>query len=303
MDYSLSILVCSYNRHFLLKECISNLIKIRRNVIPIEIIIIDDGSRKLIDENFKKYILLNDIIYKRNKKNKGLAFSRNRAINEASSKYISICDDDDFWKEPNKIKLIYEEMQRTNSDIGLGIPSANSNFKSTKYTTLQKIFKKGITPPVSYQIYKKDLVKDSNYNIKVKAGIDYDLWINLLSKNPNVVLISNCDIKTFKHKKNSSLTNSYDKRALNLINSRIIWEHKITEIYGSKFFLKFKKASIEYELWFRFLSNLSNLNFHGSIMVLYKYKNFIFFYRIYKYIGWKLFKIPLPINTNLFDFF
>ena len=152
-------------------------------------------------------------------------------------------------------------MVRTNSEIGLGIPSAYSNFQSTINTTLQKVFRKGITPPVSYQIYKKDLVKDINYNVKVKAGIDYDLWINLLNKNPNVVLINNCDIEAFKHKINSSLTNSYEKRAFNLKQSRIIWEHKITEIYGTKFFFKFKKASIEYELWFRFLSNLSNLNF------------------------------------------
>ena len=56
------------------------------------------------------------------------------------------------------------------------------------------------------------------------------LWINLLIKNPSVVLISNCDIDAFKHKKNTSLTNSYEKRALNLINSRLIWEHKIKEI-------------------------------------------------------------------------
>ena len=53
MHYSLSILVCSYNRHFLLRKCISNLIKIRENIIPIEIVVIDDGSEKKIDENFK----------------------------------------------------------------------------------------------------------------------------------------------------------------------------------------------------------------------------------------------------------
>ena len=303
MEYSLSILVCSYNRHFLLRKCISNLIKIRENIIPIEIVVIDDGSEKKIDENFKNYLISNNIIFKRNQQNRGLAYSRNRAIKEASSKYISICDDDDLWKDPNKIKLIYEEMQKTNSDIGLGIPSAYSNFKSTKYSTLQKVFRKGITPPVSYQIYKKNLVKDNNYEIKVKAGIDYDLWINLLNKNPSVVLTSNCDIDAFKHKKNFSLTNNYEKRVFNLINSRLIWEDKITEIYGAKFFLKFKKASIEYELWFRFISNLSNQNFFASIMVLFKYKNFVFFYRLYRYLGWKLFKIPLPINTHLFDFF
>ena len=104
-------------------------------------------------------------------------------------------------------------------------------------------------------------------------------------------------------KKTSHLQIITKKRAFNLINSRLIWEDKITEIYGAKFFLKFKKASIEYELWFRFLSNLSNQNFLASIMVLFKYKNFIFFYRLYRYLGWKLFKIPLPINTHLFDFF
>ena len=98
MDYSLSILVCSYNRHFLLRKCISNLIKVRNNIMPVEIIVIDDGSKHPIDENFKHYIISNNIIFKRNKSNRGLAFSRNRGISEATSQYILICDDDDFCK-------------------------------------------------------------------------------------------------------------------------------------------------------------------------------------------------------------
>ena len=47
MDYSLSVVVCSYNRYKLLRKCIAHLIKIKKEVIPIEIVVIDDGSKNL----------------------------------------------------------------------------------------------------------------------------------------------------------------------------------------------------------------------------------------------------------------
>ena len=135
------------------------------------------------------------------------------------------------------------------------------------------------------------------------AGIDFDLWINLLRFNPSLIILNNCDINSIRHKEKSSLTNNYKKRAHNLIISRSIWEGKITEIYGSDFFLKFKKASIEYELWFRFLDNLNNYNFFESLKIIFKYKISIFLFRFVRYILWKSIKISLPINSHLIEFF
>ncbi len=301
MDYSLSVIVCSYNRPKILKECISRLVKINQDIIPIEIIIIDDGSKKLINKDFQKYISLKNVIYKRNDKNEGLAFSRNRGIKEATSEYILICDDDDIYINPENIRKIYIEMIKTNSEIGIGIPTSNSSFKKKNYF-LQEVFKAGITPPVSYQIYKKKLIEKDIYNNSIKAGIDMDLWINLLKKNPKVSLIKNCDINSIKHKKNRSLTSNYEKRAKNLIISREIWESKITSIYGYEFFLKFKQASIDYELWFRFLDNLSRQNFINSIKLLSANINFIFLFRLYRYFIWKSLKIKQPVNSHLINF-
>ena len=72
----------------------------------------------------------------------------------------------------------------------------------------RKIFSAGITPQLVIKFIKALIEKDS-YNNFIKAGIDIDLWINLLKKNPKVSLLKNCDIKSFKHKPNSSLTTNY----------------------------------------------------------------------------------------------
>ena len=301
MDYSLSVVVCSYNRYKLLRKCIAHLIKIKKEVIPIEIVVIDDGSKNLVDIEFQNYLFLNKIIYKRNEQNRGLAFSRNIGIKESSSKYILICDDDDMYIKPENIKKIYLEMIQNNTDIGIGMPTSHSSFKNDKYNNLQEIFSAGITPPVSYQIYKKALIEKDAYNDCIKAGIDIDLWINLLKKNPKVSLIKNCDIKSFKHKPNSSLTTNYEKRKNNLISSRKIWEKKITEIYGDEFFLKFKKASLDYELWFVFLDNLSRNKFMTSLIILAKNFNYIFLFRLYRYFIWKFLNIKMPVNSHLIN--
>ena len=136
-------------------------------------VVIDDGSNYKLKRDFKDFIYKNNIIYKKNISNKGLAYSRNKGIKEAKTKYILICDDDDAYIKPNKLKNLYEKVIEKNLDIGIGIPTAQSTFKEGYISNLKKLFLKGITPPVSYQIYKKSILRKINYNEKIKAPISF----------------------------------------------------------------------------------------------------------------------------------
>ena len=97
MEYSLTVIICTYNRQKLLKICLESLIKIKESILPFDILVIDDGSNYKLKRDFKDFIIKNNIIYKKNTTNKGLAYSRNHGIKLAKTKYILICDDDDAY--------------------------------------------------------------------------------------------------------------------------------------------------------------------------------------------------------------
>ena len=302
MDYSLTAIICTYNRSKILKNTINSLIKIRNSFFPIEIIIIDDGSKIPFSKSFRKFLIKNKIKFKINSKNLGLAYSRNKGIKNSQTKYFLICDDDDTYENPIFLKNLFENIVKEKVDVGIGIPKAQSEFKEKQIFLLKTLFLKGITPPVSYQIYRKDML-ENYYDRRVKAGIDMDLWINLLHKNPKVLLFANCEINSVKHKENKSLTNNFTKRAINLKNSMNIWENKIIENLGSEYFLRFKEASIEYELWFRFLYSISDFKFFEALKIFLKSNLIVISYRCLRYISWKLLKIQMPINSYFINFF
>ena len=302
MDYSLTAIICTYNRPEILKTKINSLLKIRHSVFPIEIIVIDDGSKIKLSKDFRKFLIQNKIKLKINSRNLGLAYSRNKGIRESQTKYFLISDDDDIYENPTLLKKLYENVVKEKVDIGIGIPNAQSRFEEKQICSLKTIFLKGVTPPVSYQIYRKDML-ENYYDKRIKAGIDMDLWVNLLHKNPTVLLLASCEIKSVKHKENESLTKNYKKRANYLKESMNIWENKIIENLGEGYFSRFKKASIEYELWFRFLSNISDLQFFNALKIFLKSNLIEITYRCLRYVSWKLFKIKMPINSHFINFF
>jgi len=104
----ISVVVCTRNRVEYLKKCIASLIK--QSYLPKEIIIVDDSS----EENLNLYEFLKNEIYNfilnfkisslrkmnlillKNKRNFGLAYSRNLGIKVASGDVVAFQDDDSF---------------------------------------------------------------------------------------------------------------------------------------------------------------------------------------------------------------
>ncbi|MDO4307541.1 MAG: glycosyltransferase family 2 protein [Eubacteriales bacterium] len=80
--------------------------------VPLELLVIDDGSSDRTDEVLAVYQDRENFRYFRNKKNAGAAASRNRGIQEARGKYVAFLDADDWWGE-GKLKHQLEVLQKT----------------------------------------------------------------------------------------------------------------------------------------------------------------------------------------------
>ncbi len=79
--------------------------------VPLEILVINDRSRDDLDAFMKKYEKYPQIRYLKNKKNMGVAKTRNRGVALARGKYIAFLDSDDIWapgKLKKQLKLIEE---------------------------------------------------------------------------------------------------------------------------------------------------------------------------------------------------
>lgn len=93
-----SIIITCYNREKLISRCIRSALHQKNiNRYEYEIIVVDDFSADRSLEKIDEFDSLIRII--KNKKNYGLAFSRNVGLKKAKGKYVVMLDSDDFLAE------------------------------------------------------------------------------------------------------------------------------------------------------------------------------------------------------------
>ena len=70
-----------------------------RQNVPLELLVIDDGSTDQTVEILSAYQDRPDFRYLKNAQNIGAAASRNRGVHEAHGQYIAFLDADDWWED------------------------------------------------------------------------------------------------------------------------------------------------------------------------------------------------------------
>ena len=95
MEELVSIVMPSYNTAKYIEESIKSVLEQTHS--NWELIIVDDCSTDNTDEIIEKYLCDSRIRYLKNEKNSGAAVSRNRALREATGKWVAFLDSDDTW--------------------------------------------------------------------------------------------------------------------------------------------------------------------------------------------------------------
>ena len=190
MNSLVSVIMPYYNKKNYFLESINSALK--QTYINLEILIIYDDENKNDLEHIKNCIK-NDtrvkIIF--NDNNKGVSYSRNKAISIAQGKYIAFLDCDDYW-ETNKIEVQLYFMLNYGYDFShTTYQIINYNGKivgkirareKLKYKELLKSCDIGL----SSVILKRKLLGDMKFpDLKTKE--DFVLWLNLAKKLVNLV--------------------------------------------------------------------------------------------------------------------
>lgn len=160
MQSEISIIIPVYNREEYLKKCLDSVVC--QTLKDIEIICINDGStdgsQAILEEYSKKDVRIKLIT----QENKGIAQARNIGIKEASARYITFVDSDD-WLEPDTLELALNAMA---DDIDLVSWGINIVFQ-------QKVSESSLKGAFEYYRIKhsgnvlldKDIISEMNVNL------------------------------------------------------------------------------------------------------------------------------------------
>lgn len=151
-----------------------------------ELIIIDDENSIKSKKTLSKFKRQNIKILT-NKKNIGVASSRNKGIKIAKGQYIAFLDSDDWWSS-NKLRFQIKLLKQKNVKATYTSYQAVKNgkilytVKSKKILNFQDIVKANPICCSSVIIEKNLLLKNKFNNLRTKE--DYELWLRISKKIP-----------------------------------------------------------------------------------------------------------------------
>ena len=205
----ISVILTYYKKKQYIKKCLDSIINQTYRNFEV-ILVYDDNVKedlKYIKKISKKISKLKIIV---NKKNIGVAKSRNIALKKSKGKYIAFLDCDDYWQK-NKLKeqikvmatkklffthtsyLIVDEKEKK-----IGKSEAK---KTLTYNDLLKSCDIGL----STVVFHRKLLKIGNFPI-IKTKEDYALWLSFAKNNIHIVGI-NKYYSSWRKNKNSLSSN------------------------------------------------------------------------------------------------
>lgn len=219
-DILVSVIMCVYNtpEDYLIESVLSILNQTHGNF---ELIIVDDCS----DYNLFEKPIFNDnrIIFLKNDKNYGPAYSRNKALSISKGTYIAIMDSDDI-SLPTRLEEQVAFLENNRSVVACGtwyqhIGAKNNIVKKViddnEYYRCCLLFGNNPTLINPSVMIRKDVLERNNitYDDDLRFGEDYKMWVQL-SKLGIVTNLKKVLIQYRIHEKQVTKDNARKRQSL-----------------------------------------------------------------------------------------
>ena len=217
MSGLVSIIMPSFNTAPYIAESIRSVMA--QTYTDWELIIVDDASTdntgdvvsSLMSSRTSSAITNSlNIHYLKNDRNRGAAYSRNRALREARGKYIAFLDSDDLWA-PDKLEKQIAFMEKNGyafSYTRYGEMDENGNSTGTTVSGPKHITKTGMYnycwPGCLTVMCDRDVVGDIQI-ADIRKNNDYAMWLKIVRKADCYLLAEN--LATYR-KRTGSITHS-----------------------------------------------------------------------------------------------
>ena len=205
----ISVILTYYKKKQFIKKCLDSIINQTYRNFEV-ILVYDDNDKedlKYIIKISKKISKLKIIV---NKKNIGVAKSRNIALKKSKGKYIAFLDCDDYWQK-NKLKeqikvMLTKKLFFTHTSYLIVDEKEKKIGKSeAKKTLTYNDLLKSCDIGLSTVVFHRKLLKIANFPI-IKTKEDYALWLSFAKNNIHIAGI-NKYYSSWRKNKNSLSSN------------------------------------------------------------------------------------------------
>lgn len=227
MDELISVIVPIYNVEKYLDNCVNSICN--QTYQNLEIILVDDGSPDACPKMCEEYKKNDSRIRVIHKPNGGLSDARNCGIKEATGRYITCIDSDDYI-EIDYIEYLYTLLIEVNADVSICnfIKTKNLNetrtikdSKRIEFTSEQAIqemlYARTFTTSAWGKMYKTELFDGVEYPAR-KYSEDMYTTYRLLEKAHKVVY-GNQVCYYYVHRPNSILTSGFSSKHLDVFEA------------------------------------------------------------------------------------
>lgn len=235
-----SIRCLVYNHEPYLRRCLDGFV-MQQTSFPFEAIVHDDastdGSAAIIREYAEKYPDIIKPIYEtENQWGKGTIRKAMDAVMNPKSKYIAICEGDDYWTDPHKLQLQVDFLE-SHPDYSLSVhdfkvfEDDSQKFRKSRpisflkegieqYTLTLDDYKKGVffTQTLTCVFRKKSLT-DSEYS---KYGCKFDMTLFYALLTQGKCMLFNRDMGVYRIHSNSITSGDRRRRFHNYMDSRLL---------------------------------------------------------------------------------
>ena len=238
-----SVIIPVYNAQDSIGKCIDSITSQTFN--NFEVILVNDGSTDDTLFVLQKFEREYENIKLINKKNEGVAITRNKAILEAKGKYIMFIDNDDFI-DKDYIETFYNEIELRNADIIVGGYRRVSEKKELfKVRLTDSEWDKYIVISPWAKIYRRNFILENNLEF-LNYILGEDVYFNLAaySKTKRVWCISYIGYNWFDNQESISNTahKGFKKEAdilflFNKLDEKIEMKDDFFKYYLKRFYI------------------------------------------------------------------
>ena len=155
-EYSVDIIIPSYNQTDSIRETLDSICKQELNGIKLTVLLIDDCSQEdylpIVDEYKEKL----DLKYYRMDKNSGVAGARQRGIDEGKGDFFTIIDSDDQYFSKYSIQFLYYAMILSKADV------VRSIFMEEEHGRFRAKLYRNDNIACHGKLYRKSFIQDNN---------------------------------------------------------------------------------------------------------------------------------------------
>lgn len=117
MRYKVSVIIPCYNSEETVKDALESAISQGKNLSPIEIICVDDGSTDgtwgILSEYAERYQIIKTLT----QENRGAGYARNAGIEVADGEFVCFLDADDTYPRPDTLATLYHAITESRQRI------------------------------------------------------------------------------------------------------------------------------------------------------------------------------------------